>query len=56
MLGSICDWEWFMNSRKGRRMVKLITRTGARILYGVLGLGLVVVGVLALMGIITMKS
>ncbi len=56
MLGAICNWDWFMNARKARFMVKILTRNGARILYGILGLGLVVLGVLATMGIIDMSE
>jgi predicted small integral membrane protein len=56
MLGAICNWEWFMNARKARFMVKILTRNGARIFYGILGLALVVLGVLATMGIIDMSK
>jgi hypothetical protein len=56
MLGAICNWDWFMNARKARFMVKILTRNGARIFYGILGLGLVVLGVLATMGIIDMSE
>lgn len=52
MMGGIMDWEWFMNSRKGRRMVRLIGRRGARILYVCLGLFLIVLGVLMAVGIL----
>jgi len=54
MLGAICDWEWFMNSRKGRGMSKLLTRTGARILYTLIGLVLVILGTLGTLGVIDM--
>ena len=56
MAGAICDWEWFINSRKARPLVKLISRGGARIVYGVLGLALIVGGVLGMMGIIDMSK
>lgn len=56
MLGAICNWEWFMNARKARFMVKILTRNGARIFYGILGLALVVLGVLATMGIVDMSE
>jgi hypothetical protein len=35
--GGIFDWEFFMASRKARRFVFLLGRTGARFTYGVLG-------------------
>jgi len=55
MLGGIFNWDWFMNSRKARTMVKLLSRTGARIFYGVLGLALVVFGVLGTVGVIELQ-
>jgi len=51
MAGGIFDWEWFMNHRKARFMCTILTRTGARIFYVVLGLGLVVLGTLITMGV-----
>ncbi len=56
ILGAIYNWEWFMNARKARFMVNILTRNGARIFYGILGLALVVLGVLATMGIIDMSE
>ena len=43
---SICDWDWFMNSRKARAWVKMIGRNGARWLYGGIG------GFVCLMGLV----
>jgi len=54
--GAIFDREWFMNSRKARFMVKILTRNGTRLFYGALGLGLVLLGVLGTMGIIDMSN
>ncbi|MBT3379949.1 MAG: hypothetical protein HN742_03050 [Lentisphaerae bacterium] len=56
MAGAICDWDWYMNSRKARFFVSILSRNGARIFYGLLGLAFVVVGVLAAMGIIDMSK
>ena len=56
ILGAICNWDWFMNARKARSVVKLLTRNGARIFYGILGLALVVLGVLGAVGIIDMSA
>ena len=56
ILGAICNWDWFMNARKARSVVSLLTRGGARIFYGILGLLLVVLGVLGATGIIDMSS
>ncbi|HPE36536.1 MAG TPA: immunity 17 family protein [Spirochaetales bacterium] len=49
---AIGNWDWFMDSRKARFFTTLLTRNGARIMYGVIGLGLVTVGVLMLAGVI----
>lgn len=55
-LFSICgagfDWDFFINSRKARLFVMLFGRTGARIVYAVLGLFLAVLGVLLTLGIL----
>ena len=40
------DWEWFMNGRKARFFVAVLSRPGARIFYCILGLGLVTLGTL----------
>jgi hypothetical protein len=56
ILGGACDWDWFMNARKARFMVTILSRSGARIFYCLLGLGLVVLGVLGTMGIIDMNQ
>ena len=56
MLGAICNWEWFMNARKARFVVKILTRDGARIFYGALGLAIAVLGVLSTVGIVDMSS
>ena len=50
--GAAFDWEWFMNHRKARLFVRLLGRGGARVLYGVLGTAMVVVGVLMATGVI----
>lgn len=50
--GAAFDWEFFMNHRKARRLVRLVGRTGARIFYGILGGSLAVAGLLMAAGII----
>ncbi len=40
------DWDWFMNHPKAAFMSLILTRTGARIFYIVLGLGVAVLGAL----------
>ncbi|OVE76049.1 hypothetical protein BVX97_02410 [bacterium E08(2017)] len=56
MLGGICNWDWFMESRKARFIVKIMTRNGARIFYGILGLAFIVFGALAALGIIDLSE
>jgi small neutral amino acid transporter SnatA (MarC family) len=52
LLGAILDWDWYMNHRKARFIVKILGRKGARIFYAILGLGLIVLGVLLALGIV----
>ena len=37
LLGAVLDWNWFIANRKVRIFVRLLGRTGARILYAILG-------------------
>ncbi|MEO0947389.1 MAG: immunity 17 family protein [Cyanobacteria bacterium J06641_5] len=50
--GAAFNWDWFMNHRKARFLVRLVGRTGARLFYGFLGSTLVVLGVLIGLGIV----
>ncbi|MCI0587672.1 MAG: immunity 17 family protein [Planctomycetes bacterium] len=50
--GAAFDWDWFMNNHKARLFVILLGRRGARLVYGFLGSGLVVLGALMAMGIL----
>ena len=54
--GAIFDWDWFINSRKARFFVSILGRTGARIFYGVLGVGIVVLGGLLAAGVIEQNN
>ncbi len=45
MAGALFNWDWFMNHPKSRFMVRILTRKGARIFYGCLGLGLFIYGI-----------
>jgi len=38
--GAVFDWSWFMSARKARLLVTVLTRTGARVFYALLGGGL----------------
>ena len=48
----IFNWEWAMTTRQGRLLSTMITRTGARAFYVVLGVGMIVVGTLMTIGVI----
>lgn len=50
--GAAFDWDWFMNSRKAAFLVAILSRTGARIFYLLLGLVLVTMGILLTANII----
>ena len=50
--GAVCDWEWFMNSRKARPLVSLLGRGGTRIFYFILGAGIAVLGLLITFGVV----
>ena len=50
LCGAILNWDWYMNHRKARFLVRLLGRDGARIFYGIIGLGLVILGILLLLG------
>lgn len=56
MAGAILDWDWFMNSRKARFMVRILTRQGARIFYSFLGLTLFILGLLGTIGVIDLSN
>ncbi len=55
-LFSLCaaalDWNLFMQSRKAQWIVGIFGRNGARVFYGILGLGLMVLGGLIAAGIL----
>ncbi|EAZ92987.1 immunity 17 family protein [Crocosphaera chwakensis] len=52
LCGAIFNWNWYMNHRKARFIVKILGRAGARIFYGVLGLGFIILGSLLLLDVI----
>ncbi|EAZ93140.1 immunity 17 family protein [Crocosphaera chwakensis] len=52
LCGAILNWDWYMNHRKARFLVRIFGRGGARVFYGVLGLGLIILGGLLLFGFI----
>ena len=53
--GGAFDWDWFMESRKAQIFVWVFGRSGARIVYGLLGAVLVIFGVLTTIGAVSLK-
>ena len=54
--GAVCNWEFFMNSRKARGMVAILGRNGARGFYVILGSVIVIMGLLFAVGVIPMGN
>ncbi len=50
--GSAFDWEWYWERRRMRIWVDLFGRPAARIVFGILGLAVLVAGVLVTAGVI----
>jgi Immunity protein 17 len=48
LASSYFNWDWYYNNHRARLIVAIFGRTGARIFYAILGLGLLVFGVLTL--------
>ncbi len=48
LAGVIQNWNWFFNSRRARFIVAIFGREGARIVYGILGIVMVVFGITAM--------
>jgi len=44
--GGVFNWNWFMNTRRARALVRSIRPVGARVFYMVLGIIVIVFGVL----------
>ena len=56
IVASIADWNFFFESRKAKFFVKAFGRNGARLFYGILGLGITTIGVLAIVGVISLEN
>ena len=52
LAGAVFDWDWFMGSRRAGLIVRILSRTGARIFYGLLGLVLIGLGAAGFLGLI----
>ena len=47
------NFTWFMEHPKAKLLSLVLTRTGARAFYVLLGIGLIVVGALMMLGVIS---
>jgi len=42
--GAVANWDWFFDDYKAERFVRIIGRMGTRILFGVLGVFVILMG------------
>jgi small neutral amino acid transporter SnatA (MarC family) len=50
--GALFNWEWFMTNYKAAFFVRLLGRSGARVIYAILGLLLAALGFAGVFGLI----
>jgi predicted lysophospholipase L1 biosynthesis ABC-type transport system permease subunit len=50
--GAYFNWNWFMNNRRARLFVTILSRDGARVFYSLLGLVFIVIGLLMVIGFV----
>jgi len=50
--GALFNWEWFMTNYKAAFFVRILGRSGARILYAILGLLLAALGFAGLFSLV----
>jgi hypothetical protein len=48
LMGAALDLDWFMTNRRAQFFVAILGRAGARVFYGILGVVMVVLGVIAM--------
>ncbi len=44
IVAAVVDWDWFFNNWRARLFVNLFGRNGARVVYALMGVGLIIVG------------
>jgi hypothetical protein len=49
-LGAVLNWTWIYRSKRSKSIVSTLGLTGARIFYGIVGLGLMILSVLSISG------
>ena len=50
--GGLFNWNWFMNTRRAKALVRAIRPAGARVFYMLLGIVVIVFGVLLAFNVI----
>ena len=51
LLGSILNWTWIYKSRRSKSIVSTFGLSGARLIYGIVGLALMIINVLSIFGV-----
>lgn len=54
ILTAIFNWDWYFKQRRAQIIIKSLGRTGARWLYGLLGVFFAVIGYLVIQGVISL--
>ena len=49
--GAALNWEWFMKDPKADIFVRLFGRTGTRVFYMIVGVGLIFIGLWGIFGL-----
>lgn len=50
--GAVFDWEWFMTHSRAALFVRLVGRSGARLVYALLGILLAALGLAGAFGLL----
>ena len=51
LLGAILNWTWIYKSRRSKSIVSTFGLLGARIIYSIVGLALMILSVLSMIGV-----
>jgi Immunity protein 17 len=49
LASSYFNWDWYYNNHRARLFVTIFGRTGARIFYAILGVGMIVFGIITVL-------
>ncbi len=49
--GAALNWEWFMGDPKAKVFARMFGRTGTRVFYILLGVGVVIIGLYGIFGL-----